>query len=182
MLQTRFFLRRWVSLSLLALSLAGYGGSTAKDASTEPAETSMGRLLSAFRPVQPNAIAQLDALAKQFQTQGQTAFAEQHYRQALTIREQAWGPEHPQVTTGLDKLTDFYTAQGKYAEAEVLLQRALTIREKELGPEHPDVATSLEKYAVLLRQMHRDAEAQPLAARAQAIRAQPVQARRASTP
>jgi len=39
-----------------------------------------------------------------------------------------------------------------------------------------------EKYAVLLQQMHRDAEAQPLAARARVIRAQPVQARRASTP
>ena len=169
-------------LSLLALSLAGCGGSTDKDAATEPSQTSVGGLLSVIKPAPPNAIAKLEALAKQFQTQGQTALAEQHYRQALTIREHAWGPEHPQVVTGLDKLADFYTAQGKYAEAEALCQRALAIREKRLGPEHPDVATSLEKYAVLLRQMHRDAEAQPLAARAQAIRAQPVQVRRASTP
>ena len=181
MRQTPFFLGRWALLSLLALSLAGCGGSTNKDAATGPSEPSDRRFLSAIRPAQPNTIAQLDAVAKRFQTQGQTALAEQHYRQALTIREQAWGSEHPQVATGLSKLADFYAAQGKYAEAEAALQRALAIREKKLGPEPLGVATSLEKYAVLLRQMHRNDEAQALEVRAQTIRAQPVQARRFAT-
>ena len=166
----------------MALSLAGCGASTHQDAATEPAQTFLQRLWSTITPAPTNTIAQLDALAKHFQTEGQTALAEQHYRQALTIREQAWGPEHPQVAPGLHKFADFYTAQGKYPEAEKLLQRALMFQEKKLGPEHPDVATSLEKYAMLLRQVQRIAEAQPLEARAQAIRAQPMPARRASTP
>jgi tetratricopeptide (TPR) repeat protein len=182
MRQTQFFLRRWALLSLLALSLAGCGGKTNKDAATEPSEPSDKRFLSAIRPDQPNTIAKLDALAKQFQIQDQTALAEQHYQQALTIRQYAWGPEHQQVAMGLDKLADFYMAQSKYAEAEPLLQRALAIREKKLGPETLGVATSLEKYAVLLRQMHRNDEAQALEVRAQTIRAQPMQARKFATP
>ena len=183
MLQIRLLLRRWALLGFVtALTLAGCGGSTNQDAATAPAQSLLERLLSTIRAAPPDTLAQLDALARHFQTEGQTALAEQHYRQALTLREQAWGPGHQQVATGLDKLADFYMAQGTYPEAETLLQRALAIREKQLGPEHSDVATSLEKYAMLLRQGQRHAEAQPLEARAQAIRAQPRQARRTSTP
>jgi len=182
MLPTRSLLGYGIFLGLLTLSLPGCSGSPGEDISTQPSQTSLGWLISALTPAPPNTIAKLDALAQQFQTQGQFALAEQHYRQALTIREHAWGPEYLQVVPGLDHLADFYLAQGKHTEAEVLLQRALAIREKQLGPEHQDVATSLGKYATLLRQMHRNAEAQPLEARAQAIRTRPSPAKRAPTP
>ena len=165
-------------LSLMALSLIGCGGgSTNEDSTLPPAKGPLGWLVRAIKPAPPNTIATIEALANKFQTQGRTALAEQHYRQALTLREYAWGPEDLHVVPGLEHLADFSIAQGRYTEAESFLQRALAIREQRLGAEHPDVATSLEKYATLLRQMQRDAEAQALEARAQAIRAQPAQTR-----
>ena len=181
MLPTRSLLGYGICLSLLALSLLGCGRSPNEDIATPP-QTFLAWLMNVIRPAPPGTVAKLDALAQQFQRQGQFALAEQHYRQALSIREHAWGLEHPQVAPGLDQLADLYMAQGKHADVEALLQRALAIREQKLGREHQDVAATLEKYAALLRQMHRDADAQPLETRAQAIRTRPAAAQRASTP
>lgn len=165
-----------ICLSLLALSLLGCNPSPGEDTATPP-RTLLAWLTHVIAPEPPHTVAKLEALAQQFQQQGQFALAEQQARQALTIREYAWGPEHLYVAPGLDQLADVYTAQGKHREAEPLLQRALAIREQQLGPEHQEVAASLEKYAALLRSMHRDTDAQPLEARAQAIRARPAPAR-----
>jgi hypothetical protein len=91
--------------------------------------------MSVLRPPPPDTIAQIDTLAKTFQTQGQFALAEQHARQALILRQDAWGPEHLQVAPGLDRLADVYRSQGKSTEAEALVQRALAIRAKHSGAE-----------------------------------------------
>lgn len=173
MLQVFSSRTRYLLLTLCALTLAGCGSGP-----TDPEASGLERLINLLKPAPQNTVKTLETLADTLLTKGQHELAEEHYRQALRIREAAWGAKHLQVTPGLDHLAALYTAQGKYPEAELSMQQALAIREKQLGAEHPDVAATLERYAALLRQLRRDAEAQPLAARAQVIRTQLAQAQR----
>jgi hypothetical protein len=122
------------------LSLAGCSDQSTM--TSESRQSAWQQFLSFFLPEPPNTVAQLETLAAQLQAQGQMPLAEQYYRQALTLREYAWGFEHPHVVPGLDKLAEFSTTQGKHAEAEALRQRALAIRAKPPGglPQTPRTA------------------------------------------
>ncbi|MCC9000405.1 MAG: tetratricopeptide repeat protein, partial [Candidatus Contendobacter sp.] len=70
--------------------------------------------------------------------QGRYQEAEELYRRALAIREQALGPDHPGTAASLNNLAVVLNAQGRLADAEALHRRALAIMEKALGPNHPD--------------------------------------------
>jgi len=116
----------WTFVSLLMFPVAG-----CNDRSTMPTDepTSVWQYtLGILWPKPPNTIGQLEALGAHFQAQGQMPLAERYYRQALTLREYAWGAEHPYVAPGLETLANFAAAQGKQAEADALRQRALAVR------------------------------------------------------
>jgi tetratricopeptide (TPR) repeat protein len=171
-MQHKHFILRWLSLSLLLLSVLACHSNTEPNAAPPASKTLIQRvqaLIALIRPAIPNTAANLERLAKGFEADGRQALAEKHYRLALTIRESAWGDEHPNVVPSLEALAAYYTTQGRYTDAEALWQRALAIKEKTLSPHHPDVATTLAKYAVLLHKMGREREALALEQRAQAI-------------
>lgn len=73
--------------------------------------------------------------------------AEQFYKRALEIRENALGPEHLDTLKNMDNLARLYTKNRLYTNAESLFNRALAIREKKLGPEHPDVIRNINELA-----------------------------------
>jgi tetratricopeptide (TPR) repeat protein len=90
-------------------------------------------------------------------------------REALAIREQAFGPEHRDVADSLSTLGEFLRAMGQYAEAEELHRRALRIRETLGGADHPDVAESLNNLALVHVAQSRYDEAEGLLIRATKI-------------
>jgi tetratricopeptide (TPR) repeat protein len=91
-------------------------------------------------------------------------------RDALAIREKAFGPEHPATAQSLNNLALLLWNQGDFAGARPLFERALAIREKVLGPDHPNTATSLSNLARLLQDQGDLTGARPLFERALAIR------------
>jgi len=60
--------------------------------------------------------------------EGKYSEAEELYKRALTIREQALGANHSDVGQTLNNLALVYQDQGKYEDAEGLLKRALVSR------------------------------------------------------
>src|SRR5437867_4263322 len=98
--------------------------------------------------------------------EGKYSEAEELYKRALTIREQALGASHPDVGQTLHNLALVYQAQGKYDEAEGLYKRALAIREKALGANHRDVGQTLNNLALVYRDQGKYGEAAALFKRA----------------
>jgi eukaryotic-like serine/threonine-protein kinase len=68
--------------------------------------------------------------------------AQDLFRQALALRERAFGPEDPEVAKVLGNLGDSYRLSGDYAAALAVLERSRAIFEKALGRHHPVVAGS----------------------------------------
>jgi tetratricopeptide (TPR) repeat protein/CHAT domain-containing protein len=120
----------------------------------------------------PAYAAALNNLAAVYLSQGKHGEAEELYKRALAIREQALGANHPDVAQTLNDLATVYAKQGKYDEAEGLYKRALAIREQALGANHPDVANVLNNLAVVYRSQGKYDEAEGLYKRALAIREQ----------
>lgn len=177
----RWAQRRWIHevvIGCLMLGVVGCSGGSDQDQKSTHTSGGGGPLkmllsiLEFIRPEQPDTVKSLETQAAAFAAQKRYELAEKHYRQALLIRERAWGEQSQHVAPGLDQLAAFLIARGQYADAEALLQRALAIREQALGARHPDVATNLDSYAAFLRQQQREAEAIPLEERARAIRSQ----------
>lgn len=73
--------------------------------------------------------------------------AEQFYKRALEIRENALGPEHLDTLKNMDNLARLYAKNRLYTFAEALFNRALAIREKKMGSEHPDVIRNINNLA-----------------------------------
>jgi tetratricopeptide (TPR) repeat protein len=96
--------------------------------------------------------------------------AEELYKRALAVREQALGASHPDVGQTLHNLALVYWTQGRYSEAEGLYKRALAIREKALGANHRDVGQTLNNLALVYLDQGKYAEAEVLFKRALAIR------------
>ena len=108
----------------------------------------------------------LIGLANLYRSQGRNALAENVYRRALAIQEEAIGPENPWLSSSLAELAELYIATGNYLQADQLLHRSLKIQEEALGANHPDVAHSLNKLAKHLRSSGDYAAARPLYERA----------------
>jgi len=61
----------------------------------------------------------LHDLANVYYRRGRYATAEELYKRALTIREEALGQSHPDVALTLHNLAYLHTTQGKYDSAEI---------------------------------------------------------------
>jgi CHAT domain-containing protein/Tfp pilus assembly protein PilF len=103
---------------------------------------------------------------------GRYSEAEDMYKRALTIREQALGPNHPDVAEVLNNLAVEYRHLGRFAEGEILLRRALSIQEKARGPNHAEVARVLQNIGDMAYFQDRYAEAEQLYKRALVMREQ----------
>jgi len=82
--------------------------------------------------------------------QGLYIEAEQIYREALQIQQEALGTDHPDIAQTLNNLAQVYVISSRYSEAQSSLDKALAIRKKVLGDDHPYIAFSLD----ILTDMH----------------------------
>jgi len=105
-----------------------------------------------------------------YRSTGRNAEAEALFKDALSIRQAAFGAEHPLFAQSLTSLGFLYSATGKYADAETCLKKALDIRQKSLAPEHQDTATNLGALARVFMTTGRYSEAEKLLARSMKIR------------
>ncbi|MFL5620850.1 MAG: TonB family protein [Gemmatimonadaceae bacterium] len=106
------------------------------------AEPVLERLLQITRArgeSHPDVATALAGLAVAKRGLGDDAAAEQLYRRALRIREEALAPSHMAVVITLEQLSATCAARGNFAEALVHLQRALMRRESAFGADHATV-------------------------------------------
>ena len=118
---------------------------------------------------QPGLVPALIEAALIFQAQGDFARAEALLKQALAIRETAFGAESPEVADSLEALARLYQTAGRNREAEPAFQRALDIRKKAFGERNQAVIDTMQAVADLYRTEGRKEEAEKLAALAQKL-------------
>ncbi|MEK6258898.1 MAG: tetratricopeptide repeat protein [Planctomycetota bacterium] len=100
---------------------------------------------------------------------GKLGRAEEMFKKALAIDEQAFGVEHPVVARDLNNLAQLFQGTNRQGEAEPLVRRMLAIDEQTYGADHPKVARNLNNLVRLLQVANRQAEAEVLMARIAAI-------------
>jgi CHAT domain-containing protein/tetratricopeptide (TPR) repeat protein len=140
------------------------------------AVNALNRALQIFiqvRDPQDAAVA-LGNLGELDKTQGRYDRAEDHFKQALAIRESLVTDEKArsdqrEVAWSLNQLALLYHDQGRDDEAEPLFRKSLAIREKAFGPDHPDVSESLNNLAAVYRSQNRRGDAVRLLERSLAI-------------
>ncbi|HEV7992841.1 MAG TPA: tetratricopeptide repeat protein [Gemmatimonadaceae bacterium] len=81
----------------------------------------------------------LAGLAVVKRARGADAEAEQHFRDALRIRERVLAPNHMAIVVTLEQLSETCAARDNLSEAVALLRRALPTREAALGGDHATV-------------------------------------------
>jgi TonB family protein len=116
------------------------------------AETVLERLLRITRAKgeqHPDVATALAGLALVKRALGDQVSAEQHFRDALRIRERALAPQHMSTVVTMEQLSETCAACGNLAEALELLQRALPTRETALGAEHATVRALRSRIAAL---------------------------------
>jgi TonB family protein len=101
----------------------------------------------------PDVATALAGLAVTKRGLGDDAAAEQLYRQALAIREEALPPNHMAIVITMEQLSETCAARGNYSEALSLMQRAVPRRECALGAEHPTVIAGRDRKVELARKM-----------------------------
>ena len=101
--------------------------------------------------------------------EGKHAEAAAHLKQALLIREKAFGPEHPETATSLTLLASLSRERGAFEEAVNYSRRSLEILEKTVGSQHPLVADALTNIGLSLRRIDKLDEALEAHRRALAI-------------
>jgi non-specific serine/threonine protein kinase/serine/threonine-protein kinase len=84
------------------------------------------------------------------------------FRQAVQIREKAYGPNDTLVAESLNGLGDAARSKGDLALADSAYVRALAIREAAFGPESREVASTLASLAVLRTRQGKLAQAESL--------------------
>jgi tetratricopeptide (TPR) repeat protein len=113
----------------------------------------------------------LSAEATVYEALGRLDAAEDLFKRALIVEEQALGGNGP--TSGLaaliSNLATVYDAQRKYSEAEPLYRRAVSIYEKLLGPSDPQLAMVLNNLADNYWRQGKNKDAEQLYKRALAI-------------
>ncbi len=85
----------------------------------------------------------LESLATAYYFRGDLATAEAPMREALILRERAFGLIHPETAQAMNNLGVLLYQSGRYDAAMRQYQEALPIYEQVYGPEHPEVATLL---------------------------------------
>jgi serine/threonine-protein kinase len=84
----------------------------------------------------------LDVLSGALLGKGDYDAAETSMREALALRESAYGAEDPRLGMSHNNLALCLQDQGRNADAEAELRRALALRTPTLGPDHPEIATT----------------------------------------
>lgn len=111
----------------------------------------------------------LDSLGTTYMYSGDLAAAEAPMREALNLREAAFGMDHPLTAVSLNNLGVLLYQSGRYEEAVVYYKRALPIYEKIYEADHPEVGAILNNIGrSSLMAGHVDA-AEPLLRRSLAI-------------
>ena len=87
-------------------------------------------------------------LANQYKKFKNFPGAEDCYRRAAGVLEQAYGADSPQVAKALNNLGNLLKKQEKYGEAEGVYERTVAIRCKSLGTA-PDTANAIYNLALL---------------------------------
>jgi tetratricopeptide (TPR) repeat protein len=113
-------------------------------------------------PDLPQSPGLLNKLALIYQSHQKYTAAEQLYKRAMQISENAPGDSSREAASILMNLASLYQEQRKYAEAEGLYQRSLALAEKVHGPTHPKVARRLRRLAELYRIQGKEKEAAPV--------------------
>lgn len=116
------------------------------------AEEVLGRLLRitlAKGENHPDVATALTGLALVKRALGDDVTAEQHFRDALRIREGALPPHHMATIVTMEQLAETCAARDKLYEALALLERALPTREAALGADHATVRALRSRIAEL---------------------------------
>src|SRR5204863_8804461 len=87
----------------------------------------------------PDVATALTGLALLKRAVGDDTAAEERFREALSIREQALAPQHMATVVTMEQLAETCAAREKFFEALALMERALPIREAALGADHATV-------------------------------------------
>jgi tetratricopeptide (TPR) repeat protein len=90
------------------------------------------------------------------------ARAEDCFRRALELRDEALGSDHPTVISSINNLAALYVARGALDEAEPLLQRAMAVTIKRVEATQADLAVNLNNLVRLYVKRGDYARAEPL--------------------
>eukprot|EP00741_Cyanophora_paradoxa_P007900 tig00001224_g7643.t1 len=101
--------------------------------------------------------------------EGRYPDAEAAYREALALREEAYGVEHPAVSQSARNLGLHLQRQHRLDEAEELFLQALGVDEGALGPAHPRLAQAYAALGLLYQRRGRAEEAEGVMRRALGI-------------
>jgi tetratricopeptide (TPR) repeat protein len=111
----------------------------------------------------------LDGMAEVELLRGDLGPAEEHFRKALTVRENALGKRHREVAYSLDGLGRVAVARGEREAAVRAFQQASSILDEALGTDHPDTAKVAEHAKILDRPGTQQGDPAPKGARFLAI-------------
>ncbi len=104
----------------------------------------------------------LASLSEAYFYSGNLAAAEAPMREALKVREQAFGLHHALTAVSLNNLGVLLYQSGRYDEARSTYEQALPIYREIYGPEHPEVATLINNIGRSALVSGRVDEAEPL--------------------
>ncbi|HWZ60205.1 MAG TPA: tetratricopeptide repeat protein [Gemmatimonadaceae bacterium] len=104
----------------------------------------------------------LSSLAQLKYQQKDALRAEELFRRALTLREEALGPDDKSVITSINNLAALYVSRGALDDAEPLLKRAMTASVKRVESSQGDLAINLNNLARLYFKRGDYVQAEPL--------------------
>jgi tetratricopeptide (TPR) repeat protein len=104
----------------------------------------------------------LSSLAQLKYQQKDALRAEELFRRALTLREQALGPDDKSVIISINNLAALYVSRGALDDAEPLLKRAMAASVKRVEQSQGDLAINLNNLARLYFKRGAYAQAEPL--------------------
>jgi tetratricopeptide (TPR) repeat protein len=104
----------------------------------------------------------LNTVAQSCRFQAKYVEAEDYYRNAIEMWQQALGPSHPDVARGIMNMASFYHERSREAGAEGLYRRAAAIFAHSLGEDHLDTLIARNELGDVLRAEHRYVESESL--------------------
>lgn len=109
-------------------------------------------------------VQELNHLGEVVAKEGRSSEAEDLFKRALDLQEQAAGPHRPDLAESLtfDHLQNLYRTEGRLSDVEPLLQQGLALQERVLGPGHVALARTLLELAAVYEEEQKFQDAEPL--------------------